>query len=374
MKALRRLGIALATLVVALGLGEVAARLFTDVTPPILVRDPVIGRRLQPGLEAAVWDAEIRRDVPLRINALGFRGPDRPEAKPAGVKRLSLLGDSMVASMSLEEPELLTSLLEQRLEAARPVTDWDVINWGVPASSNAQELVLYREHVRDFDSDVVVLGLFAGNDLADNSRRLTSYPRIYFDFDESGALVQQPFSGGRAAASRWLNRHSRFYVWQKTLARSKPILAISEDFRPELWIFARETNEDVEHAWSIMRATLELFRDEVRADGAELVVCMIPCAEQIYTDAFEMMLEAAAERGASMDPDEPERRVAAFCEELGVPFHSLVPALREASAGRSLADESAWLFYGGRGHWNARGNAVGAESLARFLVDGGFAD
>ena len=67
--------------------------------------------------------------------------------------------------------------------------------------------------------DVLVLVFWVGNDLADNSFELTRAPRLYFDLDASGRLVQLPFAFEPSPIAGWLDRWSRFYVCQKAAFR-----------------------------------------------------------------------------------------------------------------------------------------------------------
>jgi hypothetical protein len=127
-----------------------------------------------------VFVDEAEGEVALRVNALGFRGPEWPRPKPAGGLRVAVLGDSMTAAVATDAERTFVGRLEAGLEAdaRRPV---EVANFGVASASTGSELVTWRGVVAELRPDLVLLAFFTGNDLADNSRRLTRAARPYFD-------------------------------------------------------------------------------------------------------------------------------------------------------------------------------------------------
>ena len=96
-----RLAALLGSLVVALLLAEVGIRLFTHTHAPILLRDPAVSVRHVRSFDGQHFSEEAGRLVPVRFNREGFRGADLPYEKPSGVRRVAVLGDSMVAALEV---------------------------------------------------------------------------------------------------------------------------------------------------------------------------------------------------------------------------------------------------------------------------------
>src|SRR5262245_41461894 len=193
-------------------LAEAVLRLgFDGLSPTVRIASREIGETSVPSRHGLVYDPETRRAVPMRFNALGFRGPDRPERKADGVRRVAVLGDSMVAGISVTEPETMCGVLETLLNAGAGARV-EVMNFGVAGSSPGQELALYRGLVRRFAPDVVVLAFFSGNDLSDTLYEISDhYGRIYFDLDETGTLRPREYAESHPVM-RALSR-SRVYAW-----------------------------------------------------------------------------------------------------------------------------------------------------------------
>jgi hypothetical protein len=150
----------------AVGIAEAALRI-ADIAPQapppdITSFDPRLGWRNTPGASGI----HRTRDYTVResIDSLGFRGPELTIAKPAGVRRIALLGDSFVDGYTTSFETTAGEVLERQLNAHDGKDDWEVINAGTAGYSTDQELLLYRESVRRFKPDEVIL-LFYVNDV-----------------------------------------------------------------------------------------------------------------------------------------------------------------------------------------------------------------
>src|SRR5204863_4926128 len=155
--------------VLALVAGAAGVELWTRLTwqplkgvPGFFLSDPVRIQRLAPGYVG--WFA----GVPVRINRLELRD-DREYslAKNANTFRILVLGDSVTFGHGSVYEHTYPYLMEQRLKAWRPDTDWQVWNAAVPGYNTSQELAHLLEVGDRFQPDLVVVGFF-DNDLSDN--------------------------------------------------------------------------------------------------------------------------------------------------------------------------------------------------------------
>ncbi|NUQ61748.1 MAG: hypothetical protein HUU20_04620 [Pirellulales bacterium] len=371
-KPLLRLALLACTLSGTLLVLEAATRLLTDTTPSLMERNPIVGQRFLPCFEGEVYDDEAGREVFLRFSRDGLRGPDRPREKPAGIRRLAIFGDSMVASVGVDEADSMTARLERMLNDRQRGVRWEVLNCGVSGSSTGQQMVLYREVVSQYRPEIVLGAFFVGNDLCDNSCRLSSNPRIYFDLDASGNLVQLPFSAKRAIAGQWLNRHSRFYVWQKNAmnnARHR-VSAGAGAISPGDWVFCSRESQDIAHAWQLTAALLAQFQREVENRGGRFAVVLVPSAMQVCDDCFQALVSNAREDSPYFDPLHPNRRLAEICRRAGIPLWPLTDDFRRAAPSADSRIVSERLFLKGVGHFNEQGSLVAARSIYRFLTEG----
>lgn len=122
-----------------------------DVPPSLSRGHPERGYQLRAG-----FDGTTRTGVHLTINALGMRGPDATREKPAGVRRVLVLGDSVAFGWGVEEPATFARRLERQLgaELACPV---EVLNAGVSGYGSVEESHYFRNEGLALAPDVVLI-------------------------------------------------------------------------------------------------------------------------------------------------------------------------------------------------------------------------
>ena len=346
-KLLQNLALTAASLLVALALAEALIRMTINVEPSLQIRDPVLGKKFVPEYSDAVWIEESQRVVNLRFNQDGFRGPDYSHTKPDGVSRIAVLGDSMVASVAVDEADTMVGLLEDQLNQASNTT-WQVQNYGVAGSGTSQDLLVYRHVASRYQPEVVVLVYFMGNDFADNSPQLSSR-RVYFKLGDDDRLEPIPFRAHSSPGSAWLNQHSRFYVWQKTaLAKLRGKLGARQDY----WIFDSQPDARVEQAWQLNERIITQLSSEVTAAGQRFLMVLYPAGEQVSDEQWQRVIEHLPTLGANepsqFDPDYPRQRLAGLAQREGIDLLDLTEAFR--------AHQGPPLYFNGNGHFTEAGN------------------
>lgn len=91
------------------------------------------------------------------VNSAGYRGPQYPERKPTGVKRIVGVGNSTLFATELAEKDGYLRRLEGLLNEAGDRTV-QIVNLAVPGYNTHQELEMLRTRGLAFDPDLVILG------------------------------------------------------------------------------------------------------------------------------------------------------------------------------------------------------------------------
>ena len=120
--------------------------------------DPKIIYEFKPDLEVNFIDA------PVTINAAGFRGPQYPEAKPVGTRRIVGLGDSFMFGHGVGDSEVYLRVLEDLLNRFSTGTRFEAINTAVPGYNTVMEIETLETKGLAYAPDVVLIH-FVGNDL-----------------------------------------------------------------------------------------------------------------------------------------------------------------------------------------------------------------
>lgn len=373
----------------------VAARAAVPDAPshesPIARHHPRLGWENFPGGSQHLVRSEF--DVTITFNEHGLRGPDRPYEKPAGTRRVLILGDSFAAGYYAEEPETVRARLEALLNEASPTgAPVEVLNAGTPGYSTDQEYLLYVDRGRRYRPDVVLL-LFFCNDLYFNTTPdgTGGEPKPYFDLlsatevvlrnvpvPERSDVASGPDVPPHPPVSAWRGSMALGLLAQRTMRGNPPLhrrLAewglvppLSPDPPLDFLPFAyhgRQERWSVDDMWNRTRAILGKLAGAVNEDGARLVVAYVPARFEVNDEAWRW-IQSRYDPERPWNRDAVIERLARILEPL-----SLAPLdPREPLRRAERSAEPAYLALDG--HWNARGNGIVAELLAprlRPLID-----
>lgn len=119
--------------------------------------NPILGFELKPDYRAETPDSYLNYP---RTNAHGQRDVERSIEKPIGIRRLILLGDSVVEGFGVREiDQLISRQMEQRLADQ----NWEVLNFGVSGYCTLAEVEMLKTKGLPFAPDAVIL-IFVQND------------------------------------------------------------------------------------------------------------------------------------------------------------------------------------------------------------------
>ncbi len=339
------------------------------VRHPFARFDPDLGWSKPENASGILRRSEYR--VALKINSSGLRGPEIPLAKPPGVKRVLLLGDSFTEGYTVEEPLTVRARLEKELSSALSIPV-QVINGGTAGWGTDQEILFYEKSGRAYAPDVVVL-LFYYNDIyRDGDLRI----QPWFDLDETGSLVLnnspvkpheefyraepfsiKPFRGSMALAllQPRLDSHPRVARALSMFGLADPPAAlkeIPEEFHP----FGRQRPREVRRHWQRIEALLRRLHAAVSKDGARLMLFYVPARFEVDDAAWSLTRQVYG-----LNAQWDRNRVA---DELGRIAHDLdLPFVDPRAAFRSSEGRAAPTYFPEDGHWTESGNEVAAKEI-----------
>jgi len=251
----------------------------------------------------------------------------------------------------------------------------EVVNGGTVGYSTDQEYLFYRDEGVSYSPRVVVL-LFYYNDILYNARGAVpgGVPKPLFTFTGGQARVKnyplppapptrpdRPWRGSvaltffrerlRDGAPRLYDALARLRFWSPIRPGDVPL---------EMQVYDRQPPEPVAQAWLQTEHLLALLQREVTAHGAQLVVAYVPSKMEVSRRDWELTRRRYRIDESFWDRGLVARRLQAAGQRLGVPVLDLTDGMW-AEHGRA--------YFAQGGHWNARGHAVAAEEIARFLQD-----
>lgn len=336
--------------------------------------------------------------ISVDINSDGFRGREIRTPKPADTRRIVVYGDSYVAAEFSELPRTFPAQLEQRLAVAGagPV---EVINAGVPGAGPDQAARRLPADLERLRPDLVIVVVAAHNDFGDLVRN-----RLY-RLDEHGRAVdnqyiidaplrarfdQTPLSrlaiaGLLRAAGRGLSERLDLAADSETaptggegLTRLERELRVVQD---EFERFVVQGDQRVEtvlvdrydadvsllpssrsamYKVALMRAVVGRIRNLALAGPCRLMVVALPSPF-----VFELVPELRVDRARFplYDPATATSAVAAAARDLGIETVDLYEIF--------AVSEPSTLYFEQDTHWNDRGQALAAATVAARILQAG---
>ena len=402
-------------ILIGIGVGGVIAELALRVAgysyPEFYQRDEVRGFSLLPGAEG--WYRK-EGEAYIRINSDGLRDQEHAIAKPDNTLRIAVVGDSYCEAFSVSLEEAFWSVMERKLAECGAFSDKqiEVINFGVSGYGTAQELITLREKVWKYSPDLVLLAVTTNNDITDNSRVLKKTDEIpYFVYQGAQLSLDESFRNSRALhfsnsrvgrVGTWLRSHSRviqaitqglhgFKVLQaswraKRSAAAQPappapnnnadagktpgksdLFARSEELGTDNLIYLEPNNAVWNDAWRVTEGLIVQMRDDVSRGGAKFLVVTLSNGPQVLPDARSR--EIFKSRFGITDLFYPDNRIKSLGVRQGITVITLAPELQE------FAEQNNVFLHGfgknlGNGHWNAAGNRVAGELIAKKICAG----
>jgi lysophospholipase L1-like esterase len=291
------------------------------------------------------------------INSLGLRDDREYGRKPSGTFRILVLGDSFTAGIGVEGQEAFPKRVEEELTAGTSGLRFEAINAGVPSYSTREEVLYLEQEGFQLQPDLVLLALFIGNDVVDNTR--TTWSRVV-----DGELVDgAPRRGVLPLAVRGLlSRHSHLYhlLWpyQRWLLGhgAEDRLAAER----ALAIYEPPDAAGIEPAWQATERWLERLGQVTRARQVQLGVILIPELLQLDPAAWHAAASRLNPDAEAYQPERPNQHLAGILQRLGIPSLDLLGQLRAALPGRRL-------YFQRDGHWTPEGHRVVASAIVTFL-------
>ena len=349
----------LGVLLVLAVIGEISLRLFSDAGRSISRRDDHVGRTLKRNLDVEIHVAEADRRVRIRTNRDGFRSPDRPHAKPQGVRRLAVLGDSYVQATAMRDDDMMTSRLERHLGEG-----WEVHNFGHSGFSTAQALIAWRHYAKAYAPDVALYVFTLRNDVKNNYQPIDpgGAARPYFDLDKNGALTLRGVKPSRNPFRALLD-NSHLYKWQMDVTgRLGSVLRPRDVGVWEYHVLNTDSAPELEEAWKVTEALFAQLRQEVEAAGARFAFTYVPVMAHYDADERAYVAELLGpDRTKSLDVAAGERRLKDGLARLRMPLISFLDAFAASCAAGTKVN---FLH----GHWNEEGQRIVAEAVYRGLV------
>ena len=310
----------------------------------------------------------------VRINSKGLRDEEYEYAKPPGVYRILVLGDSFAWGYGVEQGNNFSDQLEELLNKSAAGNLVEVINAGVSGYGTDQELLLLEREGMKYQPDLVLVA-FATNDftLDNKSGRHGYYLKPYFSV-EGGQLKAKNYPLADVTAGEWDDLLKNWKPEEKTEKRkgfkgflkyqTKTYPFLSQGFKDMRYSMLRSLsrNQAFGKVFNQMRIDLSkedidlevtkkifLKMKEITSSGnAQLAVFVVP-----YKSALEKLPNPYLQDFLDFFQS---NEIAGF-----YPYDIFYEKFKSGEK----------LFLSHDDHWNENGHMLAAQTIRDFLVEQG---
>ena len=309
------------------------------------------------------------------INRWGMRDRDRSLEKSGNDFRIALLGDSVIEGVHVKPDEVVNIRMEKILEQ-KGYGNVEVLNFGVEGIGTTQELLFYKERVRRFRPDLVVLLFITGNDVMNNSSTLQ--PKVYgihtwyspyYDVGQDGNLTfravdRRPLNNLRS----FLEGHSLLTFYVERLFSRVNVGGYKWEGIPIQWgVFGDPLNAEWKQAWFTTEKVLALLDQTVSSDGIKLITLIQPQFYEVDPDWRKRMIKEVGNIPPSFNPAKSEERLREIADRNNLTVDFLGLYMRSYRDNHQLK----WPYFSLTcdPHYSALGHQVVAEAIVEKLEE-----
>ncbi len=257
--------------------------------------------------------------------------------------RVLALGDSFTWGASSDVGSSYVDILEADINKEHPGLVW---NTGIPATGTNHALFTAKKYLPLQRSNYVVLGFYVGNDFGDN---LLPYDRLVFNklascynlYDYDNNINPYRITNKQAykkATGSYPMEDLNFV--QKILIRSR-VMAFAGDLKEKIMNrLSGKKTKAAEKEYKLTEAYLQQLNDYVKRNNAELIVLIIPAAEDVKKKEEHYLSTIKILNGLSIQYVDP----------------------------LSQFTEDDYLKIDG-GHWKNRAHILAGHMLSKYLLD-----
>jgi hypothetical protein len=297
--------------------------------------------------------------VDWQTNSKGFRDYEHEVAKDG--YRILALGDSFFVGHEVSFEDSFLRRLERCLNV-------EVIKMAVTNYGTVQERLVWEEEGRQYHPDVVMLGVYVGNDLQDNVlfRQTCIYRGNFVRCGDPSSVIVR--------ISRFLAYHSlfarfllqRFYSFLpqsdatppgKETGKGHPVFKnLNEQKTPYMKVWPGILKK----GFALLEEEIVHLNRSITAHEAVLLVIIIPTELQIYDWQWDLYLKDFSRDDSLYDRYGIIHSISKLLEREKIHHINLLPNLKKAAEVDEDLHPNHW-------HWSVKANDVVADTVESYL-------
>ena len=347
----------LVAVVISIAALEVALRIFGDFGPRSGTLQPPVEwdihnqylHVMQPNYNGILSGRDFK-NIGVMTNEFGFRDQSWDDINDPGKKTILFIGDSYIFGWGVEQQQRIGQILEQYL--ALRDCNVRVVNVAMPGWGTFHYLDALRTYSEHVEPDLVLIGLFVGNDFIDDTVVYEKY--IQDDGKTENSQQHISYLDALKMQLREFLRTSplfnlvKYNLWQVEIFRD--LFNSLELKNDRIALYQNDKGKEGKSNFTLTASALQSVADISVKNELDTLVIMIPDHLQILSShVFD-----------GLDFDLPQITLAKNLNDLNLPFLDLLDYFRFSQAPEQL-------YFREDKHWSADGHAFAASILAEIV-------
>ena len=363
---------------------EIFLRL-SKIDYPIFQRhDYLVGFSLRPNA-SGIWSREGNAFV--QINSDGLRDIEHNILKSENTLRIAILGDSFAEARTVNVENTFWYLMQKKLNNCKNINkNVEVINFGVTEYGTTQQFLILKNKVWKYDPDLVLLAFFSGNDVSDNSKKLSRKKyRPFFNLDGNELILDNSFretkpykilssSYGKfflklsdysriaqlfreAYVKNYFKRQRVKETNKKENEKLEEGLDIDETFNP--------TNQIWTEAWNVTEKIIIEINKEIKNKNKKFILTTLSVPFQVHPE--KTYRENYKKKHFINDMFYPEKRLSKLGNANNFEVINLAMDLQKYAVKFKKYIHGFKKAKLGEGHWNEEGHAISSELISNKI-------
>ena len=338
--------------------------LIVPLSPP-LVPDPYLHHALVPDSYAELRQPDF--SYIQRVNHLGLRGRETTVEKPAGTKRILMLGDSFTMGKGVEDSQTFSVLVEQNLQAALSSCGGgsvEVLNAGVDSYAPVLSRLQFERKLTRLEPDLVVLNLDHSDLIQEAAYRKQAVR------DSNGEIVAIPQAARDSLYEQfvsWTSRHLFLtrallvYVNRAMGYRELTVRRVVNEANREHFAHTLEGDVDRTAQWNDVFDSIARIQRDAGAIHAEFLLSTYPWGHQLENVGWASGRRTLMRKG-ERTTDLTQRTIRDHSAALGIELFEALPVFQQYRG-------TAPLYFDHDPHWTPAGQRVMAEGLSWYISE-----
>jgi len=348
---------------------------------PVLQRhDPIRGFSLSPH-STGNWTRE--GNAKIKINSAGLRDIEHSFIKKKNTYRIAILGDSFAEARAVNIQDTFWFKLKNNLKNCKnnKFTNTEIINFGISEYGTTQQFLTLKHYVWKYDPDLILLAFFSGNDISDNSKKLSLKKYRPFFLYNNGNLVLDNNFKNTNSYKLLSSIHGQIFIKISKYSRLAQLLreayvqsyfnSLKKNVEKKISKIDKESHlsnlynpisKEWANAWIITEKIIELINNEILKKNKDFIVVSVSNPIQVHPD--KKIINKYKEKNNIKNINYPDNRLEFFLNKNNIKYINTAKQL----SNEALLNNT--YFHGfentklGTGHWNKLGHSRASKIIS----------